>query len=404
MLNRPTWRPVIEDELRTPALTLLHELADVAAEAPTEDVLPPELAARALFLDYLERCGLGKGRAGRVNGLLDVAITRFGEVKLPIWLHGGLLEVAWIAEQLVGEGVNTEVDRVVLDYVEPKEWPHCYDLLRGLVGIGLYGLEASSREEGRLIVERVVRRLEESAETTDRGITWWTAPDEERRVEEDPTYKGGYDVGVAHGVPAVIGFLARASINDCGGAAARSILARATAWLLSCRRKGMESNFPFAEGNGRHQSNVRTAWCYGDPGIAVILEAVGRSVGDNDLREIGIQVGLDAAGRPAERCFVADAPFCHGASGLVQLYGRLFSATGDARFRHAANHWLRAMLSMRVPNEGVCGYRSWRPGKNAHWTTEGFTLLNGAGGIGLALAACMSDVEPNWDRLFMCSL
>jgi lantibiotic biosynthesis protein len=102
---------------------------------------------------------------------------------------------------------------------------------------------------------------------------------------------------------------------------------------------------------------------------------------------------------------VIDAPFCHGASGLVHLYGRLFSATGHPEFKRAANHWLRLTLDMRDPSDPKGGYLTWHPEKDGrHWWSEGFTLLGGTGGVALALAACLSDAEPSWDRLFMCSL
>jgi hypothetical protein len=54
---------------------------------------------------------------------------------------------------------------------------------------------------------------------------------------------------------------------------------------------------------------------------------------------------------------------------------------------------------------GIAGYLAWEPGeeKASPWTADpGF--LVGAAGVGLALLAAATAVEPAWDRSMMVNL
>ena len=102
---------------------------------------------------------------------------------------------------------------------------------------------------------------------------------------------------------------------------------------------------------------------------------------------------------------IRDAGLCHGAAGLAHLFNRMFQTTGDERLAEAARFWFQWTLSFRQPGEGIAGFRSWKmdPGGETSWQTDS-GLLEGAPGIGLALLAAVSPVEPAWDRVFLVSL
>jgi hypothetical protein len=99
---------------------------------------------------------------------------------------------------------------------------------------------------------------------------------------------------------------------------------------------------------------------------------------------------------------VRDAGLCHGAFGVAHLFNRIFQATGEERFAQAARLWIGEGLALRRRGLGVAGFSVWdvtTPG-GPTWTAEsGF--LTGAAGIGLALLAAASEVEPAWDRLLL---
>jgi hypothetical protein len=118
-----------------------------------------------------------------------------------------------------------------------------------------------------------------------------------------------------------------------------------------------------------------------------------------------IELARRAAARPLEQSGIVDAPLCHGAAGLGQIFNRLFQSTGRVEFADAAREWFGRALEMRHPGEGIGGYQAAekRAGGGLDWVSDP-SLLTGAAGIALALLAATTSVEPAWDRMLLLSL
>ena len=117
---------------------------------------------------------------------------------------------------------------------------------------------------------------------------------------------------------------------------------------------------------------------------------------------------MELARQTAERSLkdssVIDAGICHGAAGVAHLFNRLYQATDDPVLAEAARRWIDEALALRRLDEGIGGFRSWAPNedKELGWRDEpGF--LTGAAGVGLALLAAATAVEPEWDRVLQVS-
>jgi hypothetical protein len=151
---------------------------------------------------------------------------------------------------------------------------------------------------------------------------------------------------------------------------------------------------------------ARTAWCYGDPGVAAVLLNAARAFGRPDWEEAALDAARLAARRAPEVVRAVDAGLCHGAAGLGHLFNRMHQAAGDPELKEAAVAWFRRALELRTPGLGIAGYRAWtatRPGERAAWQDDPGFLL-GASGVGLALLAAVSDVDPAWDRVLQSSI
>jgi len=60
---------------------------------------------------------------------------------------------------------------------------------------------------------------------------------------------------------------------------------------------------------------------------------------------------------------------------------------------------------MRRPVGGIAGFEAWLPGPGMQlgWRTDpGF--MTGAAGVGLALLAGLTFIEPEWDRLLLVAI
>jgi lantibiotic modifying enzyme len=150
---------------------------------------------------------------------------------------------------------------------------------------------------------------------------------------------------------------------------------------------------------------ARMAWCYGDPGIAATLLYAARCVNRQDWEQEAIQIALSAAAHSVEKSGVVDAGLCHGAAGLAHIYNRIWQATGADELAEAARFWYQHTLAIRQPQYEVAGFPAYRPIEDAEnpWTPDA-GLLTGAAGVGLALLAGVSSVEPVWDRMLLTSI
>ena len=217
---------------------------------------------------------------------------------------------------------------------------------------------------------------------------------------------GYYNLGISHGSPGVIGFLAAAHHRGVAAGEARRLADGAVRWLLARRLPASTgSTFPGYTGPGIEPTPTRLAWCYGDPGVASVLSLAGRTFGREDWEREALTVARCAAKRGESDVSVVDAGLCHGTAGLAHIFHRLSRATCDKGLREAALFWLQRTLDLRRPDRGAGGYGGAEAGASgpSRWSNEtGF--LTGTAGIGLALLAAISPVEPEWDRVMLLSL
>jgi lantibiotic modifying enzyme len=400
--------------------------ADSAAGAPGAQALADGPAGPALFFHYLDRARPGQGHDERALAHLEAAIAATAETMTVPGLYGGFSGVAWVLEHLTGrlleppapgeEDPGEEVAAALSAYLGRTPWRDDYDLISGLVGFGVWAVERAPRNRAEEAVESIVRRLGELAEGRDGGVSWRTQP--ERMLASDAAThpQGNFNLGVAHGVPGVIGILGEmvaAGLPAAGAAeagAARELLSGAVQWLLGQRLPaGSPSSFPYSVAPGVEPIPARLAWCYGDPGIALALLGAARAAGEPEWEREAIAIARAAAARPRDEGGVVDGGLCHGAAGLAHLYNRLFQATGDPFWKEEALAWIERLVAQRRPGQGIAGWQAWRPigeltGPNPElgWVADpGF--LTGAAGIGLALLGAVSAVEPAWDRVLLAS-
>ena len=135
------------------------------------------------------------------------------------------------------------------------------------------------------------------------------------------------------------------------------------------------------------------------------LLAAARRAGEAGWEREALAIARAAAERPEETAGVVDAGLCHGAAGVAHLFHRLFQATGDPTLERAAVAWYDRTLALRRSGAGIGGFLAWDPdatGAMGWRPTSGF--LSGAAGVGLALLAGLTPVEPEWDRALQAAI
>jgi hypothetical protein len=265
------------------------------------------------------------------------------------------------------------------------------------------------------VTGQLARRAREDGD----GIYWWT-PSSWRGPRGEQYRPAGVDLGVAHGIAGVIPFLARVHRLGLAQPVVRRLLDGSVAWLLAHLAEGASGpTVPYFVADGIEPGPARSAWCYGDPGVAVALLLAAHDVGEPDWATVATGLALRAAARPAGQTGVTDAGLCHGSAGLAHLFNRLYQLTAEQALADAARFWIERTLelcSAPVPGESA-------PGMDAHGTAapgaaaparvplapaaraacNGPGLLEGSAGVALALEAAGTAAEPAWDQMLLVS-
>jgi lantibiotic modifying enzyme len=418
------WSPILEGGAREAALGAARDIALALAD-PSRAADAPDFslhggdAGEALFFAYLARAFPGDAHEVAAAHRLERAITTLAARPAGPTLCEGYAGVAWAATHLQGlldleassADPNAEVDLALEEVLAPGSSPLPCELLYGLAGLGVYFVEREPRVSATAGLERVVDRLEASFVQAPRGLAWPPAPWGNARGA-GPGGEPGFDPGLSHGVPGAVALLAHALALGVAPRRTERLLDGAVTWILSQRNlePGAVAFPAFVTPTRRPLGETPTAWCYGDPGIAVALFAAARAARRSDWERAALDVALLAARRPVAEAGVVDAGLCHGASGVALIFQRLFQSTGRPELREAALRWFEHALELRRPGRGLAGFQSWLPVEPADgagrddarfaWSDDA-SFLTGVAGIGLALLAAATHVEPAWDLVLL---
>jgi lantibiotic modifying enzyme len=413
--------PKVAADLETAGWAAVHAIALDLASAPIGEHRPGLAdghAGIALFFDTLAEATGERALRHRADAHLEAAVDGSSACGADVGLFTGATGVAWAMAHLArvrGDSADEElvdIDAVLVAHLATRTPCHDnFDLVAGLVGIGVYGLERLPHPVGRELVAAVLARLERLAEHRHAGACWRVQarniplPSERARHPE-----GRLDFGLSHGVAGVLAFLAAVALADVERARATALLDAGVRWLLAQPRpRDAETAFAMTEPE-EPPVPARSAWCYGDPSIAVALVAASRALVDPSLASLGLGIAARDAQRPLARSGVQDASLCHGAAGQALVHDWLLRHGGDERHAAASRLWLERALRQRRPGLGVGGFlrRRYRVVDEVagSFAAEDFAdpgLLEGAAGVGLSLLALLSPPSRRWGQLFLCN-
>jgi hypothetical protein len=397
-----SWRALLDGDRRATAHRRVVEIAEAMPASLDHHDFPGlagGLGGIAMFYQYCDLAFPSCGYDATAGALLERTVGK--AIDLHVGLFGGYAGIGWLCDHMgASDDVvdsNARFDDVIAGVLVGDAWRGDFDLINGLVGLGVYGLGREHRGRGREIVDRVIAQLAARTVSRDGGIAWHTSPlslPESRRRDHPDGY---FDLGVAHGIPGVVGFLARAEI--AGHASARPLIDPALDFLNARAQSGSDARYGAFVTDAVVDPPTRSAWCYGDPGVAVASIAAGLA-GRPAAIERGIALARGVARREPRRVDCRDAGLCHGSAGLGHILNRIANVTGDAELAAAATRWFDEVLAFRA-DDGIAGFGEAPPlDDNLEWESS-VGLLTGAAGTGLALLAASTDIDPDWDRLLL---
>jgi hypothetical protein len=140
------WAPILEGRLAGRAVDAIGAI-ERSLRTPVLDE-PASLACGraglAVLYAYLAKAGLLGDADETASAFLDQSVEAVGEVGMSADLYDGFTGVAWAVEHLRAEDgtdPNQDVDLALRDHLGRAPWRNGYDLVSGLVGIGVLGVE-----------------------------------------------------------------------------------------------------------------------------------------------------------------------------------------------------------------------------------------------------------------------
>ncbi|RAY14999.1 lantibiotic modifying enzyme [Actinomadura craniellae] len=261
---------------------------------------------------------------------------------------------------------------------EPKE----FDLIRGLAGLGAYHLERHPDHPITRDVLAYLLRLTEPLPTDPALAPWWT--DLAPTGEPHPDFPHGHaNIGVAHGIGAVLALLSLAVLQDIPVPGMPEAIERICGWTDQWRN---DTDGPWWPGfvTPDQSARPRPSWCYGIAGTARAQQLAGMALGDTTRQRLAETAILTALGAPAHLNLLGpEIGLCHGTAGLLQATWRM---AADAPGLTSELPRLTARLLDRLDGP----------------ITDP-ELLDGAAGAALALHTVGTGTcpTPAWDRFLL---
>lgn len=341
-----------------------------------------------------------------IKNVLDV----FNDIKsgynFPTYCDG-LAGYAWTVEHLVQKKFISRDDVPFLDDMDiilHKQMMKMvkngnYDFLHGAIGIGVYFITRSYKKECLNYLIEFIDELEKQGEyDNEKRIKWSVITNEKGLV--------GVNLGLAHGMPSIISFLAKVVNLKIHLEKTRKLLNSAVDYMLS---KQIDVNK-----NGMHFPNVvftkdvitsgrKMGWCYGDMGRAISLYQAGIALDNEVLKKNAVNIVLETTkNRDLVNLEINDPAICHGTSGIAYMYYRMFLDSQIEIFREASLFWLQETIRMPKFKKALSNFKKWFP--NEVDSKSEFGILEGVTGIGLVFMALELDENINsWDQCLLLS-
>jgi hypothetical protein len=396
------WAPLLEGTDRERALAAVDAIVTDLAAIDLDPTLYYGHAGVALLHGYRARCGAADSLDAAAEHL-GAAAEMFAEERAP-WLARGFSGVAFAIAHL-SDVVDTEpdtlpdLDAAIGNVVDRDPWPFAWELMVGLIGLGVYGLERAATPEGRAIVARAAGHLGVIAERSHAGTAWRVTggdyPPELLAANPD----GFHSINIPCGLLGAIAFLAAARAI---GIADASLLADSVAWLRVHDRSDDRHRYPGNVAAGwQDDDRMSRGWCAGDLAAGMTLVSAGLAAGESTWVAHGVAIAAHGARTGWTE---GDLSFCHGAIGHGHLLNRLAQATGSSELAELARAAYRSALAARTPGTGIGGFSRIARGAKSSDPEFAPSLQLGATGVALGLLAASCDLPPDWDRAFLMAI
>jgi len=373
----------------------IHHISEIllskTPESSSDLTLMNGDCGKALFLaNYAKASGCDKSKS---KALKVAELIRLNEGNRNLRLSDGLSGAIWTLHEIeslfhLDLGAKDQARRLenaLIDHTQILQTTDQLDYLHGFLGVEHLLSSLGFQHLSHCIDQSVILQ----AQIHEKGVFWFECLGEKEVI----------NLGLAHGQAAFICYLAD-RLPHCKEACKTrfcELLESAVNFLLSTQLEGEHAQFPSYLIGDESPKPSRLAWCYGDLGTGIALLRAGRSLKKPEWVETAIKILKSTVGRKNENSSgVQDLGFCHGSSGLCQLYDYLERSADISEFAESKTYWLNYTLKRLLLKDNT--YQAYR-GQDEQWV-ESMGLLDGLAGIGLVLINQVFPELSNWEEVF----
>ncbi|MDX6742933.1 lanthionine synthetase C family protein [Actinocorallia sp. A-T 12471] len=267
-----------------------------------------------------------------------------------------------------------------------------FDLIRGLTGLGIYHLRHHPEHPITRDVLTYLVRLTEPLPGTAKLPPWWT--EVSPNGDPAPEFPGGHgNLGVAHGIGAVIALLSLAELEGHPIPGSPEAIQRLCSWTDRWRQDDASLTWwpgyidlaQHERGTIDRSSHPRPSWCYGIGGTARAQQLAGMALHDLARQRDAEDALLRTLREPDQLLRLPDAGLCHGMAGLLHVSWRVASDAQSPDLTHELGPLTERLIEMSTDVPGDPEF------------------LDGAAGVALALHTIGTAQAPRsaWDSVLL---
>ena len=290
-----------------------------------------------------------------------------------------------------------------------------YDLIRGVVGLGIYSLSIAYIPSFAKLVKDILGHLVNLSKPIKVDGQWvpgWYLPSHLQFLKEDQQKypKGNFNLGLAHGIPGVLAFLSIALLHGVEVAGQKEAIQYISTWVKKYRQ---ESNDCFFWGTHisfeeeiehasikKCSSSKRDAWCYGTIGVARSLFLAGKALRNEELKSFAFDSFCSIFNQSRQEWNLPSPTFCHGISGFLMTTWLMYQDTQSPYLYHQME-LLKKILLDYYHEDYPFGFKNLEPCKNGGFVElSHFNLIEGIPGILLTLLS-IDGLSTWWHAPFL---
>lgn len=348
----------------------------------------------------------------RALTLLNNAIEVFTSIELSSGFFEGFEGMFWVIHYL--KKCNIINDESLLDDLQPYLFQslendikgNFFDALHGSITKLHYLIESEniSNEKSEKFVNSFLDSLWENRIENEHGIYWYDIYDRD---------KGLVNLGLAHGISAVLVFLSRLKKKGYVHPKIDILINGIVKSLFSFKNNGNYSCFPsnFSDQKSNNNFTSRFAWCNGDLGVIYALLYAADVSQDEIMNKQARMATNYLINRRItnseidhfEEYYFFDTAFCHGISGIAFTLHKINDFIQHPLLNQRIDYWKKQLLKNldnQLNIKETIYYPLYKQDAQKTYTLDKCSMLSGLTGTALVLVSFHYE-KYDWSDIFL---